>query len=96
MTKLNQPFTLTLGVPHDLASLADAVSATLEYQKPDGSTGTWTGATLDTVAETVTYEVPANECDQVGTWRFIAVVTFSSGKVLPGEAFKHPIRGRFD
>lgn len=98
MTKQNQPFTLTLKVPNDLSDLSSAQSASIEYQKPSGSTGTWTtadGVALNKTAETVTYEVPANACDEAGDWRFIAVVTFTDGKVIPGSAFKHPIAKRF-
>ena len=91
MIKLNQPLTLTLTV-NDVATGA---SATIEARKPDGTVLTWT-ATLDTTEETVTYAIPANILDVAGTWRAIAVVTYSDGKVIPGEAYEFDVRRRYD
>lgn len=90
MIKLNQPLTLTLTV-NDVAA---ATSATIEYEKPGGATGSW-AATLDTGAETVTYAIPADTLDVAGPWKVIAVVTYSDGKVIPGSAHEFPVRTRY-
>mgnify|MGYP005839570303 CR=1 FL=1 len=91
MIKLNQPLTLTLTV-NDVST---ATSATIEYRKPSRTTGEWT-ATLDTGAATVSYDIPADILDEVGTWLVIAVVTFASGDVIPGEAHAMTVRSRFE
>lgn len=91
MIKRNQPLTLTLTV-NDVST---ATSATIEYSKPSGDTGTWTPATLDTAAETVSYDIPADDLDEAGAWRVIAVVTFASGDVIPGEAHTMRVRDRY-
>ena len=92
MIKLNQPLTLVLNV-NDVDS---GVSAMIEYEKPNGAHGTWSPAVLDTGAATVTYEIPENALNAAGKWKAIAVVTFSDGKVIPGEAYTLTVRSRFD
>jgi len=91
MIKLNQPLTLTLTV-NDVDT---AVSATIEYQKPDGTTGTWTPATLDTGAATVSYDIPEDDLDVAGNWQAIAVVIFADGDVIPGEAHTFRVYNRY-
>jgi len=91
MIKLNQPLTLTLTV-NDVDT---ATGAAIEYRKPDGTTGTWTPATLDTGAATVSYDIPADELDVAGHWHVIAVVTFADGDVIPGEAHTFRVYSRY-
>jgi hypothetical protein len=49
-----------------------AVSVAIAYQKPDGTTGSWTGAVYNTTY--VKYTTVSGDIDQAGTWKFQALV----------------------
>lgn len=90
MIKINQPADLTLTV----SDTSGATSATIRYYTPAGETGVWTaddGVALDAGAGTVTYSIPADTLDEVGVWRFLAVVTFSDDRTYPGQAYTQKV-----
>jgi hypothetical protein len=96
MKKVNEPAQIVLSIPHDLDDLDDASSATIGYKKPDGTEGVFSGdAVLDTTNETVTKDIDANIIDQIGNWRFVAIVEFAGGEVYTGEAHTEYVYGTY-
>jgi hypothetical protein len=66
----------------------DLVSATvtnIKYIKPDGTTGTWTGAAYDSTK--VKYEVQPGDLDDIGLWTLQAIVTIG-GRTGYGDLVK--------
>lgn len=61
------PFKLNTGV-----DISTATVANVDYRKPSGATGSWTGATADT--NYVTYTTIADDLDEEGQWELQAYV----------------------
>lgn len=59
-------------------ALAGATLLNIKYQKPDGTTGSWTG-TIDTATK-VKYTLSSGDIDQAGVWTFQAYVEVAGGK----------------
>lgn len=91
MIKVNQPFTITLTISGGLSSTS---SATIEYESPAGATGSVVGS-IDETAGTVSADIPANTVDAEGTWRFVAVVTYTDADVVPSSAKKVVVHNRY-
>lgn len=71
-----------------LTANIDISSATtnIKYQKPDGTVGQWDASILDKDRGSIFYDVvDSTILDQEGEWIVWAYVTFSNGKVAPGE-----------
>ncbi len=74
---------------------ADAVSAVINYTKPDGSTAQWTPAVINTIAKTLSYSITAGQNDQAGTWILQPVVTFPGSVAIPGTTIELVINARY-
>lgn len=92
MIKLNQPAQLVLTV----TNMDGATAASIKYRKPSKETGEWSGATIDTGAGTVTYDIPANTLDETGKWLFVPVVTIAGGNTYPGSAYTETVYNTYD
>ena len=90
-----QDFIITLTLS-STGTLTDATSAVIKYKKPSGSEGQWTGV-LSTTAKTVAYTMSDTMVSsaEYGGWRLQPVVTFSDGKIIPGETVVMDIAKRF-
>ena len=49
-------------------TLTTATTKEILYQKPDGTTGEWTGTIYDTTQ--IKYDVQDGDIDQAGEWKF--------------------------
>lgn len=67
----NQPLILKLETYTDLSSASDV---RITYRTPDQETGDWTATAEDTK---VTYTIPGDTLDPIGTWYFQAKVKFT-------------------
>ena len=68
-------------------TIEDEISGiAIEYKKPDGTEGQW-DAVHDEEAKTI-YKIfdEGEYLDVTGNWRFRPVITFTDGRVMPGEA----------
>lgn len=63
-------FDLTLDTNIDLSS---ATLHDIIYEKPDETTGSWTGTVVDT--NKIRYQVQSGDLDQIGHWRFQSKAT---------------------
>ena len=52
--------------------ITGASSATIKYEKPDGTKGVWEGSIYDTTK--VKYDIEEGDLDDVGIWKVQAVV----------------------
>jgi len=59
----------------------------IRYVKPDGSSGLWNATLSGTTAIYYDFHNSAgiSELDQEGQWEFNAYITFSDGRIAPGE-----------
>lgn len=64
-------FDIILDTTQDLSS---ATSVAIEYEKPSGAEGTWTGSVSGT---TIVYTVQVGDIDEVGLWRLQAKAVFT-------------------
>ena len=62
--------------------VSTATTTDIKYTKPDGTTGTWTGAAYETTK--IKYEVQTDDLDDVGIWKFQTIVTIG-GRTGYGE-----------
>jgi hypothetical protein len=58
-------------------TLTSATSLKIKYQKPDGTTGEWTGAISGTTS--IRYLLQTNDISIAGRWQFQSYAVFSSG-----------------
>ena len=65
-----QPYRLSL---ETATNMAGAEELEIEYRKPDATAGAWTATGSGT---TVYRDIPGDENDQAGVWRFRARVKF--------------------
>ena len=95
MSKLyiEQPIDIEITCTVSVGSMETATTASIAYLKPNGDRGLLPGA-LST-AGVVSYSALPSEIDNAGTWRLQPIVTFASGKILPGETVEMPILERF-
>ena len=68
--------------------LEDINTAVIRYRKPDGMTGEFAAAVIDTVKGIIIHECIEGEIDASGWWAFWAFVTFSDGRTAAGETAK--------
>jgi hypothetical protein len=68
--------------------ITDATLAEIKYQKPDGTTGSWTGVVDSTTK--VKYVTLANDLDQAGQWLFQSYVETPTWKGH-GETVSHKV-----
>jgi len=68
------------------ADVASHISSVLiKYEKPDGTTGSFTG-TLDEANKRVTYNLTAgNPLEDLKRWKFWLGATMDDGRYLPSE-----------
>ena len=71
---------LTTGV-----DITDATSLLIKYKKPDGTAGSWTATSSDDDTGVIYYDFTDGELSASGVWTFWAYITFSDGRVAPGE-----------
>ena len=68
--------------------LEDVAAVVIRYRKPDGMTGEFGAAVVDTVKGIIIHECIEGEIDVSGWWAFWAFVTFADGRTAAGEAAK--------
>ena len=85
---LAQPLTIDLDAQTALAGATVAIG----YRKPDGSTGSWSGAIQDSTKVRVV--LAAGVLDQVGTWRLQNEITLA-GAMTPGETYQMEVLSRW-
>ena len=72
-----------------LTTGVDITGATckIKYKKPDNSTGEFSPCPIESNSQGIFYYdvQDTTELDQAGRWKFWAHVTFSDGRVAPGE-----------
>jgi hypothetical protein len=73
---------ITLRTFIDLEGIDNAV---IEYRKPNGLTGVFAAAVLDTERGIIAHECIEGEIDVSGWWAFWAFVTFGDGRTAAGE-----------
>ena len=78
---VNQPVRLILETEN--SNLASATAQTINYEDPDGTTGSW-NATVD--GTTIYVDVPGATLTVSGEWYFHAAVTFSG--------YSYPVIGK--
>ncbi len=68
-------------------TLSDA-TAIIKYKDPNSDTGDW-AVTVENELEGIVYRdfTASNSLGVSGTWTFWSYVTFSDGRVAPGEPF---------
>ena len=95
MSKLyvNQPINIILTLRVSTGDFTTATTGRINYKKADQTTGFWPGTITSTGR--LTYNASSTEIDQSGTWRLQPVVTFSDGKVIPGETVLMDISPRY-
>lgn len=66
--------------------ITGASAVLIKYKKPSGVTGYWTAAITTAATGVISYTMAdTSQLDETGKWTFWAHVTFSDGKVAPGE-----------
>ena len=67
--------------------LENVQTALIKYKKPNGAIGSFSGSIGGGHYGTlITYDVlSADDLDQSGKWTFWAHITFTNGKIVPGE-----------
>ena len=95
MSKLyvNQPINIVLTLTVSTGDFTTATTGRINYKKADQTVGYWPG-TLTTTGR-LTYEATSTQIDQSGTWRLQPVVTFTGGRVIPGETVLMDITPRY-
>ena len=71
---------LTTGV-----DITGATSLLIKYKDPDGTEGSFTATSSDDDNGVIYYDFTDGELDTRGVWTFWAYITFSDGRVAPGE-----------
>jgi len=65
--------------------IAGATSLLIKYKKPSGTAGQFVATSSDDTNGVIYYDLTNEELDTPGQWMFWAYVTFSDGRVAPGE-----------
>jgi hypothetical protein len=91
---VGQPIKVSIACTIDGAAMSTALSAVIDYLKPDGTEGSWP-AVIDNGAGTVSCNVTAEEIDQAGPWILQPVVSLPGNMTLPGTSVQMTIRARF-
>jgi hypothetical protein len=68
--------------------LAEILTVSIRYRKPDGSVGTFAAGVVDPTAGVIAHELIEGELDQPGWWIFWASITFADGRTAAGEAVR--------
>jgi len=89
---IGQPIDIELVCTVDGNPAANVTSAVIQYCKPSGATGSWTATFLE---GTASYAAAGTAIDEAGGWRLQPVLTFTGGKVIPGETVGMPVFERF-
>jgi len=75
--------TIQLTVGQDITS---ATPVLIKYRKPSGLEGSWIAAIVTAATGIIGYTMAdTDQLNEVGKWTFWAHITFSDGKVAPGE-----------
>jgi len=78
--------TIRLTVGQDIT---DATPVVIKYRKPSGVEGSWTASIITAATGVISYTMADTaQLNEVGLWTFWAHITFSDGKVAPGEPVK--------
>jgi hypothetical protein len=76
-------------------SMSSAVSASIAYQKPNGTSGSWV-ADVNTGTGVVSYSATASDIGMAGNWVLQPVVTFAGDRTIPGSSVPMTINKRFE
>lgn len=88
---VNQPYRLRLETCTDLTS---APVVQIKYRKPGGTTGTFSGASLN--SSEIYHDVTGTENDEAGEWRFQTDAQYTAGgEYYPGETWFQTVHARF-
>ena len=88
---ISQPISVSITCSITGASLSDASSVALGYEKPGGTTGSWTATLNGSVLE---YDITAAQNDESGVWILQPLFTFASG-VIPGTKCEMEIKALY-
>lgn len=73
--------------------LTSALSVTMKYTKPDGTTGSWLANVYNTTWVQKIFINDANELDIPGTWILWSWANMSDSRSIPGEIVKYYVYG---
>lgn len=88
---VDQPYRLKLQTGTDLSS---AQTVQIKYQKPSGTTGTFSGTVASSTQ--IYHDLTGTENNEDGEWLFQSDAQYlSNGEYYPGETWKVKVWARF-
>lgn len=86
MSKIYKGQTKLLIMLYTTLDLTGATSMLIKYIKPSGVRGQWVATVNEPEKGILLYEpASTSTLDEAGTWKLWAHVTFSDGRIAPGE-----------
>jgi hypothetical protein len=82
MHSINSAIRITVTTKRDLTA---ATVLRIDYTKPDGTTGSWTGTLTD--GQRIVYEASATDIDQPGPWKFKAYAEIGGKPYRPKQPY---------